>query len=406
MAMSETARHFDDLRAILDAMRSGTPAPGDRLSAMARRFLASSPEGRGRIDPAGFAELLASELAGRFIHQRRSPDETQMARALAAALRRAQADIEDRTHFIPCRLFAGDGPEGLSIGPVGFRRSAAFCRDNGAPMAVDPGLAGLVREALGGWDWVAEVTVRGCDRVISRARAVKAADAALDMLRLFAGAEAARGLSRAGAEAASSPVPDLWADPSGRLHAGSGDRATAQEDFDGWLVRVHGGEGRDWLDRAGRCLEPLVEPALHWPLADRFREAASWFGEGVADNYAAARILAFVAAIERAVVPGDHADVWRAVTRRAAILAQRSEGGGREDWEHRAGRVYETRSQFVHGGLSPFAPEAEAMDGEAAALSRAVLTGALEFYEELGLTRPEISAERLERELRALEAGR
>jgi hypothetical protein len=148
-----------------------------------------------------------------------------------------------------------------------------------------------------------------------------------------------------------------------------------------------------------------VDPALHWPLADRFRQAVSWFGEGVAESYRAARILAFVTSIERAVVPGDHAEVWRAVTRRAAILARETEGGSLEGWLAKATKIYEIRSQIVHGGVSPFAPQAGALEMVAAELARATLHGVLAFYESLGLTRAKYSADRLEKDFRKLEAA-
>ena len=403
MATTETGRHLADLRAILDAAQSGAPFPEDRLSAMAHRYLASSREGCGRIAPGEFAVLVRSELTGRFIHQRRSPDETQITRMLAAALRRAQADIEDRTHFIPCRLFAGDGPAGVAVGPVSFRRTAAFRETHGDAIAADAELETLFARDFGPWPWTAEVTIRGCDRTISRERALKAVDGALDMLRLYAGAAESGMLGRTGAPGLPASVPaGLWTDPGGRMHLA---RPEAGESESGapWLKRVHEAPGRDWLDRAGRCLEPLADPALHWPLAERFREAASWFGKGVAETYRAARILVFVTAIERAVIPGDHADVWRAVTRRAAALALRAEGGAPGDWLNRAEEVYEIRSQIVHGAASPFAPEAGAHEPAAAGLARAVLHGALAFYEELGLTSPGYSADRLEKDFRTLE---
>ncbi len=253
------------------------------------------------------------------------------------------------------------------------------------------------------WPWLAEVTIRGCDRRMSRERALRAIDGALDMLRLFAEPEAARGLGRAGSPGPPAVAPaGLWSDSTGRLHVA---RATVLSPLSaGWLRRAHDPAGRDWLERAGRSLAPLVDPSLAWPLADRFREAASWYGEGVAESYQAARILACVAAVERAVAPGDHADVWRAVTRRGAILACRAAGGAMCEWIDRAAAVYEIRSQIVHGGMSPFDPEAGTMQPVAATFARAALHGALAFYEELGLTRARCSVQRLEQDFRALEA--
>lgn len=404
MAMNETEQHVADIRAMLDAARTDATFPQDRLSAMAHRYLASSPEGRGRISPDVLTELIRSELTGRFIHQGREPDETQAMRMLAAAMRRAQVDVEDRTHFIPCRLFEDGGPAALAVGPVMFQRTEVFHEAHAAELAGDPEFAALFERDFTPWDWTAQVTVRGCDRIISRERALKAADGALDVLRLFAGADASRGLGRAGAPGLPGVMPaGLWADSTGRLHPVRAERDTPAAAETGWLKRVHGEEGRDWLDRAGRCLEPLADPALNWPLADRFREAASWFGEGVTEAYRAARTLAFVTAVECAVIPGDHGDVWRAVTRRAAILAHDAEGGSLEEWLDRAEKIYESRSRIVHGAVSPFAPEAGAEEPAAAALARAALHGALAFYEGLGLTQAEYSVERLEKDYRALE---
>ncbi|MEN8196260.1 MAG: hypothetical protein ABFS30_07065, partial [Pseudomonadota bacterium] len=298
----------------------------------------------------------------------------------------------------------GGGPTGLAVGPAMFLSTASFRETHAEAIATDPEFAALIERDFAPWDWTAEVMVRGCDRVISRERALKVVDGALDILRLFAGAEVSRTLGRAGAPGQPAIMPaGLWADSTGRLHPVRAEGMAPAADS-GWLKRAHDEAGRDWLDRAGRCLEPLADPALNWPLADRFREAASWFGEGVTETYRAARILAFVTAIERVVVPGDHADVWRAVTHRAAILAHDAEGDGFEEWLDRAEKIYEIRSQITHGGVSPFAPEAGALEPMAAELACATLHGALAFYERLGLTHAEYSPERLEKDFRKLEA--
>jgi hypothetical protein len=403
--MTESDRHLADVRALVDAARAGAEPPVARLDALAHRYLASSREGRGRIDPDAVAEAILSELTGRFVHQGRAPDRTQTARMLGAALRRARTDIEDRTHFIPSRLFDGGDVTALAVGPVVFHRTARFREARAEAIAAAPEFAALVERDFAPWGWTAEITVRGCDRTVSRQRALAAVDGALDMLRLYAGARRARCLGRAGAPGLPAVVPaGLWADSKGRLRPL---RAEAAPPVDGadMLRRFHTGDGRDWLDRSGKTLRPLADPSLAWPLAARFREAASWFGEGTTEASPAARILDFVTAIERAVVTGDHAEVWRAVTRRAAFLAAAAEGGNPADWLRQAGDVYEIRSQIVHGALSPFAPEAAAMARPAAELARAAVRGALGFFETLGLTRARFSAGRLDREFQRLEAA-
>lgn len=404
--MTETERHLADLRAILESLGVGQEAPAERLSAMAHRYLASSPEGNGRISPETFAGLLRSELVGRFVHQEREPSEPQLGRMLAAALRRASIDIEDRTYYVPCRLFDGSGPDGVAVGPVIFRVTESVREAEREVLAADKEVADLFEREFAPWAWAAEVTIRGCDRTIAHERALMAVDGALDILRLFAGARPSRDLGRVGQGAISDSQPaGFWTDTLGRLHLVRPERSRPSGNRK-WLKRLHEPEGRDWLDRAGRCLEPLADPALNWPLAERFREAASWFGEAATETYRATRVVAFVTAIERAVVPGDHADVWRAVTRRAALLARDAEGGSLEEWHKRASSVYEIRSQIVHGGVSPFAPAADAIEPLAAGLARATLVGALAFYERLGMTKTPFAAEHLEKEYRALEAVR
>lgn len=401
-AATETARNLADIGAIAGALGAGKPAPVDRLEALAHRYLASSRTGRGRVDPAGFAEIVLSELTGRFLHQRRRPDETQATRMLAAALRRAVVDIEDRTHFVPCRLFDGPARDALAVGPVVFHRTASFRDEHAAALAADPEFAAMVERDYMPWEWVAAVEVKGCDRELSRRRGLLAVDGALDILRLFAGAAESRALGRAGAPGLPSYSPaGLWADVSGRLHPVRAE--SARPAGTGFAMKqLYGAEGFTWREVAGATLQPLVDPALTWPLAARFREAASWFGEGVTEAHAAARILAFVTAIERAVVVGDHADVWRTVTLRAAILARQACGGDLGEWHARAEAAYEIRSRIVHGAMSPFAPEAGAMAPDTARLAQAVLRGALGFFGGLGLQRAPCSADRLERAFRKL----
>jgi hypothetical protein len=205
--MNETDEHLADISAILDAVPADAVLSSARLSAMAHRYLASSRECGGRIAPDALAELIRSELIGRFVHQGRNQDETQAMRMLAAALRRAQVDIEDRTHFIPCRLFESDGPTGLAVGPIVFQRTGAFRQTHAGAIATDPEFAALIERDFASWDWTAEVTVQGCDRIISRERALKATDGALDMLRLFAGADASCNLGRAGAPGLPAVIP-------------------------------------------------------------------------------------------------------------------------------------------------------------------------------------------------------
>jgi hypothetical protein len=288
---------------------------------------------------------------------------------------------------------------------VVFQPAAKFRAAHADAIAADPDLAALVKRDFAPWDWTAEVTVRGCDRIVSRDRALKAVDGALDMLRLYAGPDGARNLGRAGAPGLPPVAPaGLWADMQGRLHPLRAEASPGPDAVE-ILQRLHGEDGRDWLDRAGGTLQPLADPSLDWPLAARFRDAASWFGEGVTEASHAARILDFVTAIERAVVTGDHPEVWRCVTRRAAILGAAAEGGDFADWLRRADEIYEIRSQIVHGALSPFAPEAAAMAPRVAALARAALCGALVFFETLGLSRGRFSADKLEHAFRQMESA-
>lgn len=94
------------------------------------------------------------------------------------------------------------------------------------------------------------------------------------------------------------------------------------------------------------------------PLARRFIDAVTWYGEAVRDKFAASRLVKYVIAMERLLITaktdrgGDDkiAEVFR--TRGAALTSKE----GRAAHQAEIGRykkVYDLRCDLVHGSRSP-----------------------------------------------------
>jgi len=94
---------------------------------------------------------------------------------------------------------------------------------------------------------------------------------------------------------------------------------------------------------------------LRRPLANRFLDAARWFGEGVRDKKSHSKIVKFITSIERLVVAGKSEDISETVATRVADLTIESDHLA--DWVEKkklVKRAYALRSDLVHGSVSPF----------------------------------------------------
>jgi hypothetical protein len=127
---------------------------------------------------------------------------------------------------------------------------------------------------------------------------------------------------------------------------------------DGWSTDLVRPDVVETLDLIRTVLEAKADLRIRRPLANRFLDAARWFGEGVRDRQSFSKIVKFITAIERLVIAGKTEDISETVATRVADLTLESDE--KADWEAKKAwvkKAYGLRSDLVHGSVSPFADE-------------------------------------------------
>jgi hypothetical protein len=244
------------------------------------------------------------------------------------------------------------------------------------------------------YGWVAEVRVAACDEAISRVRAELAVQAALDLLKLFAFGSHFGDRLRLGAHhGIIDKVADIVRHEDRRFQITwrRGTHWALVED--GWFDEMARGAA-GYLNAAEQLIEAYLSPEKPFDVATRWLDALSWYGQAVEERVPSAKIVKYVAALERLTITeetptDDDRGLTDAVTRRAALLA----GGADEtEWERRrleAKDLYRWRSKLMHGQRSPISKEQIVTDEhrsmmlKADDLARHVLIGALGEYVDL-----------------------
>lgn len=323
-----------------------------------------------RADRGAVHRMLAQVLVRKFIGEDLAIDERNVARSLSETVKLAKHDFRSLTHFIPCQLTTETEPVGLSLGPIRFlsrREAKRVVRD----MLRTERAAGFDREDRAhllralrhhkGYRWFVQVPVGPCAPERSEAIALLAATSALDFLQLIIGA---RNSERMTIDAR----PHLYEqtasiqrdDGSGLFSISTGWAVQGQGLSRGWTTEFLEGEEAFAFEQAGAILESRLDPDLNRPLSQRLLDAAQWFGEAVRDRSASTRLVKYVTALERLTLtrkertdgtPDRIADL---VSDRIAALAtglipERSFAENKAAFK----RLYNTRSELVHGGISP-----------------------------------------------------
>ena len=346
------------------------------------------------VDPGGHAlnpEILNNAIRQAFvdvfIRERRPLERKFIDRMLNRATRAAAAGHEEITHYVPCVVVNRPSPAEFEVGPVRFLTSQSFLAEHSVRIeqdererrqkAIDLAMSAkrppvgptsdterVRRQFLEGafdyyraFTWVAEVKVPKCDPEISRRRAVRAAQGALDVLKLFFGPYRGQG-----------PELRLGHDPAPNTR-----RAEVSRHADGFhLTNIFGGEGafaeEEWydelkksdpyrhLDIAGAALGGYLNPGVMSAHRDRWLDALHWYGEAVSERGQAAQLVKFVAALERLTVTDETGtdDVTEVVTGRTALLASHYTTE-RKNLVEDAREIYRWRSDLMHGRTSPLA---------------------------------------------------
>lgn len=318
-----------------------------------------------RVERSVLEKDVAEVLVERFVRQNREISVKEFDRAMNDVARRSKARCVDLTHFIPCHLMHATDPDELRLGPIVFRNRAAFQKilrekvrghDHGPDQQKYSRhlLAGAVRYYRS-FQWVAEVTIKGCDTKTSEKLAERAVISGLDCLHLVLGARWTNRMRVGGPAIRSDRRGYLSVNPTGTLNVSTSSSAIGQINFsNGWSDSLITDDRKDLLALCSVALEVTVDPDLLRPISRRFLDAAQWFGEGARDISPSTSVVKYVMALERMVMTEEKDDITSLLSDRIASLCfDQSHPEDWDDWKQRAAEIYRLRSKLVHGSMSP-----------------------------------------------------
>jgi hypothetical protein len=363
-----------------------------------------------RVTQATLRKPTEELLIQRFVTERRELNRKQIDRFLSSVGRKAKLKCSDITHFIPCTLMTAQDPEELTIGPVVFRNRASFrqrmlghLKDYGRDKeevwqrdharSLMAGAAKFYRQ----FDWVAEVTVKGCDSNTSELIAERTVTSALDCLHLIFRAQYTYKMRVGGPAIRTDRRAGVTIRKDGRMHPHWSTSWAGQVNFpDGWSEQLEDDPSlTHLLSLSSIALEAAVDPDVARPISRRFLDAARWFGEAARDDRSATRIVKYVTAIERMVMTDEMGDVAKSVSERVAALCCYPDASDRNKWRRDASEIYDLRSRLVHGSTSPTDPKIENGVWLAARIGEETLLNALAALGEHALRAEEVSTKRL-----------
>lgn len=357
---------------------------------------------RDRLDTEAVFKPLKKIIIDNFVKLEADLNDETAEAAISEAIKIASSSIADRTHIIPCHLFFSEesNVDNFEIGPITFRTKtkafdiyrseiAAYLEqipEGGEAQAkhykeFSEKLHLDTREYYDSFGWTAEITNSGFDLETSNRRAERLTQTALDCFQVLIGTTHTYRMRVGG--------PHHRADRRGKIHINRNkNRASISTSSSwnehyypkNWWDQLKASGGEDLLILAGIALKSAFDLPTSAPLASRFIDAATWYGEAARDKFAASRIVKYVTAIERILItPQDTDNITKTIAERGSALISISDKESITKNRRRLRNIYRQRSKLVHGHQSPF----ESMKGlslkEAEDLSRAVLLSFLIF---------------------------
>ena len=381
------------------------PDAYDRLYDMAEGALASSKHA-GRMEVRAVFEELQRITVERFYRDRKEITQSSADKAVAASVRAASKACKTLTHYVPCHIGDDKGDFSFEIGRVRFRRSDAAMNDMASKFTVyvegveekrqdiSEKLASDARDYYGSFGWVAAVTIEDCDEATSERRAKRAVQGALDCLHVLLGTEYSNHMRMGGPNFRTDRRSHIIEEESCSIDvSSSADWLSNGLQSDWWNILQSKAE--DFLELMGVALEGALTLPASLPVAQRYIDSTTWYGQACRDEFLPSRLVKYVTAMERVLTTSSQNIAETLATRGAALLYRCLPDY--EDFDRLKSRfesVYDMRSRFVHGSRSPHDRIGQALR-DADELSRMVLFQILRIYKRGGLELAACSDDRM-----------
>lgn len=338
----------------------GRPAY-DRLRDITNLALEASAHYR-RVDPdSAFGKVKSGFARVYFDPSFRGSTDAEDLANLQSWIAEASERCVTLSHVIPCHIGIPRGVK-VAIGPVTFESRAD------AVESMEPKLKAWVeaepskgksrrrdvRETvayLAAFQDVAHVVVSDCDSKTSEAVANEVVKAALDYIRIVAGAQYTRKIRSGGPALKGDRRSTLAWEADGEpwfTWSARWEGALVDDDF--WLW-IHAPEQRPLTDAVGVALQHIVDRKDIPMAAARYLEAAAWYSDAAREERPPAAIVKYLTAMERLLWTGERFGITKRLAERAAALCLA------EDWNYDELReqieeAYDLRSGILHGRLS------------------------------------------------------
>jgi hypothetical protein len=414
-------------------------AAGRRFYELAARHLSTRADLKHNFDTDLFTAAVKKEFVWTFLKKgERELSQRVIDKMLAAAVRRAKKEHKALTHYIPCIVVSGSEPDAFSIWPVLFVRMEKFLQEHKEPFEAEkeriredhirrcqeaiaagrpaeeiatPDISEKLAERLVGntveyfeqFKWMAIVSIPECDVTLSRERAERAIEAALDILKLFFGRTHGKPLRQGHALGTPPKTAKLTREADGKFDFSYGWSSQDTPAGKEWF-RVLTEPDDSYLRAAASALYACADPQHGSHLNERFLDAMAWYGQAVSEQQTSVRIVKYVAALERLTVTKKLEEgLTNTVTRRAALLSYDGTKEGYERALEDAEKVYDYRSGLMHGSRSPFDKDLRFVAPLAEEITRKALFNSLRIFTELDHEIRDAKAKDLEAKYQKLE---
>jgi len=328
----------------------------------------------------------------RFISNKNNLSEGKVESFIAKSLKWAEnSSCKDHIHYIPCRLmYPAKEQQPFNIGPVKFRCTQLFEEDLKEKFeAVSSSERYFLVEA---WDyyqqftWVAEIYIQGCSPKASKNKAILSVTAAVDTLQLIFGAYHTEKMGIGGPALSEDRRAHFHLDHLGNLKIDLSSNSTSSVSFlDDWLKIFEKEEAKHILQGIDKVIRSL-NFRREYPVALRFIDALSWFGQAVREQFSAGKIIKGITALEHLLLLNEYEDKAETLAKRSASLLHLYTENHRDGQSaFKVKTAYGLRSELAHGSLSPFAVEVEEQASFILELVREIILCGLCFFEEEGV---------------------
>ena len=234
------------------------------------------------------------------------------------------------------------------------------------------------------YGWVATVNIPPCHETVSRERAERTVDAALDVLRLFAPIRSER-YRRANAPNTPYERHELVTDAGGKISAPWWRESQGTSAGEGWYVELmKNPQAAGTWKLFETALVPLTNGEITDELNQRVLDALNWFGQGVVEPNPGAQVVKYTAALERLTMTGHvESGIEAVIMDRVGFLNEDRPSKTEKEIQDEIGELYQIRSDLMHGTKSPSHPSVTKLLPIARQITRWSLLKAIQIFDVL-----------------------